>query len=273
MSKGGKIGIALFLGLMAALFGGLYLSGQREAIIGGSEVVRVYVAAENIPANVALTPSMITTREVPRNFTQPGSVTAAELPDKTKLTGVTLVPIRETEQILRTKLFEGTTPALSTELKSRAGMVAVGVQMKSLQTSISGLVRPGDKVDVLASFEFEKTKDESYTEIRPLFQNVEVLGVDEVTPGAVKPHVPEKLGDTEEGNQVKTITLALRPDGAQEIILAQQLGQIWLVLRAAGDNTQHDYAIWNNERLIGPAVKLWKAKDARLEMLSQLARR
>lgn len=272
MSKGAKIAIAVFLGLLAALFGGLYLSGQRDAILGGSEVLRVYVASTNIPANVALQPDMITVREVPRAFVQPGSVTTAELPDRTKLTGVTLVPIGENEQILRTKLFDGATPALSEQLKTRPGMVAVSVEMNNLPRSLHGLVRAGDHVDVLASFEFEKTREENYTEIRPVFQNVEVLAVDDTTPGTVKPAKPDRVVESEQAVAVRTVTLALRPDAAQEIILAQQLGNIWLVLRARGDVAPHDYAIWNNERLIGPTVKLWRSKDPR-EILAQMGRR
>ncbi len=263
MSKGAKIGIALFLGLLSAMFGGLYLSGQRDAILGGSEVLRVYVAAANIPANVALQPDMITTREIPRAFVQPGSVTTTELPDKTKLTGVTLVQIRENEQIVRTKLFEGATPPLSAQLKTRPGLVAVGVRMSALPTAISGLIRPGDHVDVLASFEFEKSRDEMYTEIRPVFQNIEVIAVDDVTPGTVKPVKTDKPGEADKVAEVKTVTLALQPAAAQEIILAQQLGDIWLVLRAAGDGASHEYAIWNNERLIGPTLKLWRSSDQR----------
>lgn len=268
MSRGARILIALALGGLAALFGMLYLSTERSALLGSAETVRVYIANEDVPANVNLEPDKITVRDVPQTFLQPQAITTQDVPDKGKLKGVTLTEIKQGEQLLRTKLFDGVPPTLSFELKARQGMVAVGVDMEGLPNTVHGMVKPGDRVDVLASFQFEKADGEMFTEIRPLFQNVELLSVNDRTASNVKIIGEEEAaGAGAEETIARTVGLALPPPAAQQIVLAQQLGKIWLILRAPGDTTQHQYEIWNNERLLQSPYKLWRARDPRAEML------
>jgi Flp pilus assembly protein CpaB len=272
MSKGGKIMIAVLLGVMAAFFGMLYLMNQREQILGGSQVVRVYVATDDIKTNTPLGKDLVSVRSVPKSFLQPGSITVADVPDANKITGVTIVPIKEGEQILRTKLYEGAPPPLSSEIKNK-NMVAVGIAMESLPNSVHGLVRAGDHVDVLASFKFEKTKDEDFIEIRPLFQNVEVLAVNERSAGNQKPTTEKAGADQNVDKVAKTVTLALPPVAAQQVVLAQQLGNIWLLLRATGDTAPHQYEIWNNERLLRSQFRLWRSESPQVQMMREMASR
>ena len=272
MSRGARILIAVALGGLAALFGMLYLSSERSALLGSSEMVRVYVAADDIPANVNIEKDMITVREIPKTFLQPQGIPVADVPDKAKLKGVTLVEIKEGEQIVRTKLFEGSPPSLSNELKTRQNLVAVGVKMDALPHSVHGLVKPGDRVDVLASFEFEKENGDTFTEIRPMFQNVEILSVNDRTTGNIKILGEEKANQQQaEQTTAKTVSLGLPPAAAQQVVLAQQLGSIWLLLRSPSDTSQHQYEIWNNERLLQSPYKLWKARDAQAAMIRQMA--
>jgi pilus assembly protein CpaB len=273
MSRGGRIAVAVALGLLAALFGMLYLSTQREQLLGTSDVVRVYVATKDIKPNTPLDESLLAKREVPKRFVQPQAITVNEVPDPSKVIGVALVPIKAGEQIVRTKLIEGAIPPLSAELRGRPLTVAVAVEMKGFPNSVHGLLKPGDHVDVLASFTFEKSKDEQFTEIRPLFQNLEVLAVNEVTASTTKAASAQRVGtDAPSDHIVRTVTLAAAPAIAQQLVLAQQLGNVWLLLRAPDDVGPHQYEIWNNERLLQSPYKLWKAKDPQQEIMEQFAR-
>jgi pilus assembly protein CpaB len=250
----------------------LYLSSERSALLGSSEMVRVYVAADDIPANVNLEKDMITVREIPKTFLQPQSIPVADVPDKAKLKGVTLVELKAGEQIVRTKLFEGSPPSLANELKTRQNLVVVGVKMDGLPQSVHGLIKPGDRVDVLASFEFEKADGDTFTEVRPMMQNVEILSVNDRTAGNIKIIGEEKAGGEQaEQSLAKTVGLGLPPAAAQQVVLAQQLGSIWLILRAPGDTSQHPYEIWNNERLLQSPYKLWKARDSQAALMRQIA--
>lgn len=272
MSKGGKVMIAVLLGIFAAIFGMLYLMNQREQILGGSQVVRVYVATDDIRTNTQLSKDLVTIRSVPKSFLQPGSITVSDVPDATKIAGVTIVPIKEGEQILRTKLYEGAPPPLSSEIRTK-NTVAVGIAMSALENSVHGLVRAGDRVDVLASFKFEKSQNEDFTEIRPLFQNIEVLAVNERSAGNQKPTTEKAGADQQVDKVAKTVTLALEPVAAQQVILAQQLGNIWLLLRASGDTAPHQYEIWNNERLLRSQYRLWRSESPQAQMMREMATR
>jgi Flp pilus assembly protein CpaB len=269
MSKGLRIFVAIAFGLLAALFGMLYLNSRSNQILGSAEVVRVYAAAQDIKPNTAIDKDMLTVIQVPKKYLQPQCILVSEFPDKAKVKGVTLVPIKEGEQIVRSKLYEGAPPPLSTDLKP--GMVAVGINVEALPNAVHGLLRAGDHVDVLASFKFEKSKDEDFTEIRPLYQNIEVLAVNEKTAGS-RVVSADKTKTDEPDKIIRSVTLAMSPPAAQQVVLAQQLGNVWFLLRAPGDTAQHQYEIWNNERLLQSPYRLWHAQtreDLMRDMLKQ----
>jgi pilus assembly protein CpaB len=261
MSKGGRIILAVGFGLLAALFGMLYLSSQRNQLLGSAEVIRVYVATKDIKPGAALEESFLTTREVPKAFLQPQAILVKEFPDKAKVRGVALVPIKEGEQIVRTKLYEGAPPPLSAEMTPKLGKVAVGINVKGLPNVIHGLITAGDHVDVLASFEFEKSKDEQFTEVRPLYQYVRVLAVNDRTEGTVRAATAEKSAAESPDKIIKSVTLEMAPGEAQQMVLAQKLGEVWLLLRAQDDKAPHQYEIWNNERLLQSPYKLWRVQS------------
>lgn len=273
MSRGPKLAVAAALGLLAALFGMLYLSSERSRILGNREIVEVYVAADDIPANASLNGAKLTTRKVPRAFLQPQAITTAEVTDRSKVTGVTIVPIRENEQIVRTKLWEGKTPPLADDLRLRPNMVAVSVEMKGKSQALQGLVQPRDRVDVLAVLEFVKPTKEKFKEVRPLFQNVEVLAVNRTTTSSVSAIANAKT-DAELVDKVETVTLALPPTAAQQLILAQQLpsSSIWLVLRSAASGN-YTYDTWNTDRLVQSEYRLWDESEASLEAQQEMMRR
>lgn len=274
MSRGPKLAIAIALGLLAALFGMVYLNTERNRMLGTTEIVEVYVAASDIPANTPIDGAKLATRRIPRTFAQPQSITTAEVADSSKITGVTIVPIEEGEQVVRTKLWTGKTPPLAADLRARSGMVAVSVQMDEDPQSLHGLVQPRDRVDVLALLEFVKPNEEKFKEVRPLFYNVEVLAVDRTTASSVTQNLPvDKNALVPKEESLKTVTLALSPVAAQQLILAQELpsSKIWLVLRSPSSG-DYRYETWNTDRLIQSEHRLWDKEESRAEMQKEMMR-
>lgn len=267
MSRGAKIALSIGLGFLAALFGMLYLNEQKRQLIGTTEMVRVWSASQDIPANTHLNPDLLVIREVPRLYLQPASITASEIPDKTKVQGITMVPIRQGEQVVRTKLWAGRTPPLSEDMKERKNTLAVSVEIAGLPNALNGLITPGDRVDVLASFQFERANGEKFTEVRPMFQNVEVLALNKTTKTAWDTTIAEDPITQPGESALKTLTLALPPAAAQQIVLAQQLGTIWFLLRAEGDGERYNYEAWNNERLLQSPHRLWEAEQSSIEQM------
>lgn len=272
MSRGPKLAIAIALGLLAALFGMVYLNTERDRVLGTTEIVEVYVAAGDIPANMPIDGAKLATRRIPSTFKQPQAITTAEVSDRAKITGVAIVPIQEGEQIVRTKLWTGKAPPLVDDLKRRPGMVAVTVKMNETFQALDGLVQPRDRVDILALLEFIKPDKSKFKEVRPLFYNVEILAVDRITASSVSQNLPQaKTEITQSPGEVKSVTLALPPVGAQQLVLAQQLpsSRIWLILRspASGD---YRYETWNTDRLIQSEHRLWDAEEFSVEAQREL---
>ncbi|HVT03473.1 MAG TPA: Flp pilus assembly protein CpaB [Thermoanaerobaculia bacterium] len=269
MSKRAKILISLILGLLAAFTGMIYISGKKAEIEGNNELIGVYVANADFAPNRPMDPEKIGVKMVPRNYLQPDSILTAEIPNARSITGIPIVPIKSGEQIVKTKLYLGAPPALSADLKQYLGMVGVGVNVRQLPSAVGGNVMPGDHADVLASFKFEKSKDEEFTEIRPLLYDIPIIAVNLKTVSNIIAG-PPKTGE-EQRDDVRNVTLALAPAAAQQVILAQQLGDIWLVLRAPGDKTEHHYEVWNNERLLQSPYRLWRAGSANQQQMDALS--
>jgi Flp pilus assembly protein CpaB len=274
MSRGPKLAVAIVLGLLAALFGMVYLNTERSRLVGSAEQISVYVAADDIPANTSVDGSKLTTRRIPRSYLQPAAITEQEVSDKNRITGFAIVPIKEGEQILRTKLWEGKTPPLSADLASRQGLVAVSVKMKEAQHSVHGLLQPRDRVDVLAELDFIKPPKEKFKEIRPLFYNVEVLAVNRTTMSSVTQNLPIDKMESRALEKVDTVTLALPPVAAQQLILAQELpsASIWLILRTPASGA-YRYEAWNTDRLIQSQYRLWDAESFAIEEQRELMNR
>lgn len=272
MSKFGKIAIAVVLGILAAIFGMLYIQQEKQQALGSLEMERVWIASEDIKPNTAIAPDMLDFTSVPKLYLQPGSITLTEVPNKADVQGITLTAIRAGEQIVRTKLWAGRTPPLSKDMKGTKGKLAVSVAIGADAEALGGLITPGDHVDVLSSFEFERGQGEHYTEVRPMFQDIEVLAVNKTTKTAWDTTVEKEPGATPTEEAVKIVTLSLSPADAQEVILAQQLGHVWFLLRGEGDQQKYSYEAWNNDRLLGPAARLWRAEDKNTALMKAIAR-
>lgn len=261
MSRGPKLAVAAVLGLLAALFGMVYLSSERSKLVGSGEQVEVYFAADDIPANTPIEGGKLVARTIPKTFQLPGAITTKEVNDKNRITGFAVVPIREGEQLLRNKIWEGKAPPLSADLASRQGLVAVSVKMKDAPQSVHGLLQPRDRVDVLAELDFVKPPKEKFKEVRPLFYNVEVLAVNRTTMSSITQNIPIEKMEAQALEKVDTVTLALSPVAAQQLVLAQELpsASIWLILRTPGSGA-YKYEVWNTDRLIQSQYRLWDAE-------------
>ena len=271
MSKGARILIAIFLGLLAALFGMLYLAGQKRRIEGGATNVAVYVAAQSIPANVELTPDMLTTREIPQIYLQPSVITRSEVADPTLVEGVTLVPIQAGEQIIRTKLWEGTTPPLSEDIPAGVVAISVSQETNAPARNVHANLQPRDRVDILAAIQFIKPPKEKFLEVRPLFYDVEVIAVDTTTPQSIaREFSAEGLVESDEDKKLETVTVLLPPADAQQLILAQELGSVWFILRGEAEYEDYRYETWDQDRFLQSQYRLWDEDTMEQQLAEQL---
>jgi pilus assembly protein CpaB len=247
---------AVALGVIAAVLVWGYMQQVQEEAdrvvqsgIGKPEAapsVPVIVAAQDIPTRTKITASMVALRQMPATAKQPEAYAAEKDVDGK----VTRLPISAGQQVIPNMF------AIAREEAGLAFAIPPSKRAVSITTSevigSGGLVIPGDFVDVIGVFDKDTMgKDQAAI----ILQNMEVLAVAQSIEGEVPP-APEKGPAQQVGDQLKapqptptpvvpakaqpqakTVTLAVSPEEAQRLVLAEARGTLRLALRPAKDAT------------------------------------
>lgn len=238
MDKKKKIIISVLCGIFAIVGILTYLNYRENKLLELSSSTFVVTASKDILKHTQIDESMLDITEVPKKYVQPGAFFSADIHNILGLT--TASPIFKNEQILSTKLLRlGKETGLA--MKVPHGMRAVSILANDV-TGVAGLIKPNDFVDVLSTFDFgNETKSKKYT--FTLFQNVPVLAVNqnlgEGYSSLAKKHAKgsiEELTDSIRAKDTYAVTLALNPEQAQNVILAQEMGILTLSLRGVGES-------------------------------------
>lgn len=189
----------------------------------------VMVAKRNIPKDFKIDETMVTFRQVPREYVQPNALRRID-----EILGqVTAVTIFEGAQITSTQL-------LSIEDAGLAFKIPKGFRSLTLPLESGapiGDVRPGNYVDLVHVRPLPGGK---LTEAVTLLQNVYVLAVGDDLGQAVPVN---EGGDARPARtrraKADTISVMLTPDEVQKVALAQDTGGIRISLRSLWEgNTQ-----------------------------------
>lgn len=199
--------IALSLGFISAVLTYNYLTGLTS--VQNAELVDVVVALTKIPANTEIRASMLAWRKVPKEALHPDAV--QNLQDVQGR--ITANDIFAGEQVLWSRLLpKGTVPGLAYNIPEDKRAVTVAVNEV---IGVAGFIKPGDKVDVIATFAFDPPQSTT------ILQNVTVLAI------AQEMHSDAK----QEAKLSTSVTFALSPSQAERLVLAESLGEIRLALR------------------------------------------
>jgi pilus assembly protein CpaB len=172
---------------------------------------------------VPVTPDKVRFVDYPAASIPPGSFrTAAELLPAGK-TRIALRPMLVNEPILAAKVTgEGQGASIAALLPD--GKRAAAVRINDV-SGVAGFVQPNDAVDILITRQGSGSGPAGQSQITDvLLQNIRVIAIDQNANDA-------------DGKPViaRTATLEVTPIEAQKLALAQQLGQISLVLRKPGE--------------------------------------
>ncbi len=253
ISGSSRLGLLLAAGL-AAITGVLVFAavngaggGDSVADVTGGESVLVVTAKEDIPARTAITADMLQVTAVPTNALLAGSFV-----EKTELVAgrVARIPIYRGEQLVQDKLATAgdDNEALGLPYVVPKGMRGMAVKADKV-VGAGGLLRPGDRVDVLGITEVRYQPlnggaEASNTRSFILAQNVEVLAVEQKVENKAAPQTgSEALKDdgtlvdqAEPQPDATVVTLAITSLQAQQILLVETKGVIRLAVRSPGDN-------------------------------------
>lgn len=180
---------------------------------------------------------MVQLVDVPRRWQQPKALTNID----EVLGQITSVPIFAGEQVVATKLVTADDAGLAFYVPKGSRAIALAVDVFN---AVGGHIKAGNRVDILGSFDFG-TGDKSDLRTITVMQNVQVLSVVDdigmVTARQVQRLPPEGStpdpddappGPSETLQSLTTITVAVSPGDAQKLAMAQELGQLTLVLRS-----------------------------------------
>lgn len=203
----------------------LYMQRFEEEASGGPPV-SVLVATRDIGLGVAITQDMLGARPLPQSYVEDRHIPTSEVE---RIIGVRVTSgVRGGESLLWTDL--ATTSEQRRDLSSLViqGQRAITIRA-DVSASFGGLLRPGDRVDVLLTLERETN---TYITL-PLLQNHLVLASGRDT-GA--PARPGERRTTTQGT-VNQVTISVNLEQAAALALAQEQGRLTLILRNPDDIT------------------------------------
>lgn len=224
--------VAVIIGIAALFAIKQYVNKMEQQAADKLKGEPVVAAGVDIPVGTELTMQMIVAKEVPRQFIPAQAIQGSDSV-KQILGTKTRVAIHAGQPILWSDLVNETHGGLSSIIPAGEGAYTVSIS-KGVKP---GLIQPSDHIDIIGSFALPKPTQPLPTEATVsswrqgsdlvnvvLLQNVTVLAVGDTFGGAVR-SASDSGGD---------LTLSLTLAEAQELMFAQQNGELGAVLRREG---------------------------------------
>lgn len=225
-------------GVMGAMLGARYLADRAAAAEAAAasryQTREIVVAGTDVPRGQLLGRNNLALRKVPQDFIPADAIPA----DRASA----VMGSRAAIDMARG------TPILSAALDSPAGEPyrlsgALAADERALTVAVdelssqAGAVSAGDRIDL-----FYGRRDGGEAVLVPLLQQVEVLVAGEaVPPGSDEASRPRHFA---------TVTLRVAADDAPRVLLAQQAGDLFMLLRAPGDEALQPVAVRNSRELL-----------------------
>jgi pilus assembly protein CpaB len=239
MEKKGVL-VPMLLAMGAAVFYLMVLSSKETALSGAYEKAKVLATRVDIPERTVLKEDMVEILEVPRKFMQQDCfeiksqsdlrqivnlVTRTRVPKGNQLTQSSLIPLSP-ESGLSVKIPPG----------YRGAILPIDQEMKIL-------IKPGDRVDVLVTFDALMNDGRKEKVTATILQNVLVIAVGTNLGQGMNAKQFKNLGDKEDKtaafSEKASVSLALNPNEAQYLALAIKQGDTTVIMRGLGDAEMH----------------------------------
>ena len=239
MEKKGVL-VPMLLAMGAAVFYLTVLTSKEKALSQAYEPGQVLIARVDIPERTVLKDDMVEVLEVPRKFMQQDSfeiktqgdmklivnlVTRNRVPKGNQLTQSSLISLSP-ESGLSVKIPPG----------YRGAILPIEQEMKIL-------IKPGDRVDVLVTFDALMNDGRKEKVTATILQNVLVIAVGTNLGQGMNAKQFKNLGDKEDKSaafsEKASVSLALNPNESQYLALAIKQGDTTVIMRGLGDAEMH----------------------------------
>ncbi len=214
--------ISIILALFTTAMVFLYIK-RATVKIDVAEYIDVYVAAKTMPEKYEITAADIKKSRVTKEYLNSDAVLV-----EADIIGKRLKDsIIEGEQILMSRLVQENNYTLAYKIPE--GMRAISINVNE-QVEVANLIRPGDFVDIIASFSAEtieqgQNKLIDLARSETVIQNLQVLALGQEM----------VFTEGKEMELPKTVTLSVSPKDAEKLTFVSEFASIRMTLRGIGD--------------------------------------
>jgi pilus assembly protein CpaB len=239
MEKKGVL-VPMLLAFGAAAFYLMVLTSKERALSGAYENARVLVANADIPERTVLKEDMVQVLDVPRKFMQQDAFEIKTQGDMKLIVNlVTRTRIPKGNQVTQSSLVSlSPESGLSVKIPPgyRGATLPIDQEMKLL-------IKPGDRVDVLVTFDALMNDGRKEKVTATILQNVLVIAVGTNLGQGMNAKQFQAMGAKEEKtaafSEKASVSLALNPNEAQYLALAIKQGDTTVIMRGLGDQEMH----------------------------------
>lgn len=227
--------VSLVAGIIAAFLTKVYISAKegeveklKAAISQRYGEIEVLCFAKDVPSGTELKKSDLGLKTVPAMGLRGQALTAQDVID---VVGRKTVVMHKVGDVVFWSDIDGGSPdlrGLSGDIKKQMRAISINC---SGAASVSGMVKPNDHVDVIGTFDFERTAGKKDYVTCTVLQNVLVLATGSTTSKSDVMQQPF-------GQSYSTVTLEVTPREAEMLAFAEQIkGRLVLTLRNRNDTS------------------------------------
>ncbi len=240
--------------LLAIFAAGIYwwvLTSKERTLAKMQETAQVLVARLDLPARTILKEDLVEIVSIPRQYMQQDAQEIRSASDiKLVANLVTAVRIPKGNQITMSSLLS-LSPEAGLSVKVPPGYRGCALPLDS---ELMRLIKPGDRVDVLVTFDAVMNNNNKQKVTATVLQNVLVLGVgNNLGQGmsALQAQNKDAQVSADQAFADKGIlSLALNPQEAQYLALCLEQGKINTIVRGLGDMELHPMEIASFAKLV-----------------------
>jgi pilus assembly protein CpaB len=215
--------IAGTLALSGILLLWLYVR-RFEVETSGGDRVHLLTVVSPVARGTVLTDDMLGVREVPISYVESRAIKSAELG---KVRGLRTAADLDPQDTL-----QWSDLAIAVEDRDLSSLIQPGNRALTIEARQNSMIRPGDYVDVLATFKSRSGQDYAAATV-VLLQRVLVLAVgNELQRQALQGGNDSSRGPS---SGARNLTLSLELDEAQMVALADQNAELSVTLRGGSD--------------------------------------
>ncbi|MFO1465396.1 MAG: Flp pilus assembly protein CpaB [Steroidobacteraceae bacterium] len=254
------LGAASFFGLSAGFGAHSYIQSRVTAIeasYGRIEYVKQIVPKRDLSRGARLTVDSVAVRSVPKQWAYQDALTPEQLPrfENTALQG----PAREGQPILWSQVASPGTLGLAERLEPGRRALTVPVDEIS---SMSGLIKPGDRIDVLVSI-----RQNARVSLVPVLQHTLVLAT------GARTDARELSEGNADARGFTSMTLEVSPEDARRLFAARETGRLTAVLRTADDEDDEPRQVSDAQSILGLGSAPHERASVKVIYADQLGRR